>query len=105
MKKYELTTECSTMENKDCNIKADIRPQKRMLKVSTSNQLSQARFTCRRRHTELIAKVKNTLFIQKITSERTVLTIFLYIWCHFCEFLMTDVKSVKPHNDNNSILL
>ena len=56
MKKYEFTTECSTMENKDCNIKADIRAQKRMLKVSTSNQLSQARFTCRRRHTELIAK-------------------------------------------------
>ena len=44
------------MENKDCNIKADIRSQKRMLKVSTSNQLSQARFTCRRQHTELIAK-------------------------------------------------
>ena len=44
------------MENKDCNIKADIRPQKRMLKVSTSNQLSQARFTRRRQHTELIEK-------------------------------------------------
>ena len=23
MKKYEFTTECSTMENKDCNIKAE----------------------------------------------------------------------------------
>lgn len=37
-------------------LKADIRPQKKMLKVSTSNQLSQARFTRRRQHAELIAK-------------------------------------------------
>lgn len=33
------------MENKDCNIKADIRkPEKKVLNISTSNQLSQARF-------------------------------------------------------------
>lgn len=44
------------MENKDCNIKADIRKPKKVLNVSTSSELSQARFTRRRQHTELIAK-------------------------------------------------
>ena len=44
------------MENKDCNIKADIRKPKKVLNVSTSSELSQARFTRRRQRTELIAK-------------------------------------------------
>ena len=46
----------NSLENKDCNIKVDIRKPKKVLNVSTSSQLSQARFTCRRQHTELIAK-------------------------------------------------
>lgn len=60
---YELTQKVekylmeNSLENKDCNIKADMRkPKKKVLNVSTSSQLSQARFTRRRQHTELIEK-------------------------------------------------